>query len=132
VLGTLEVFTPNALVETRGLEVTSANLAMLVSSLAQHAGSSLRLIGLGQQLWISASHGKYAVLLTGGEDSFFDLLAVTRDVGNQPFAHGGSIADHPRRHIVDVAAAIRVAEEFVRMSHIAPDAESWERQGSRE
>lgn len=61
-----------------------------------------------------------------GEDpaGLADLLAgLDGEVG---FVQGGQLVDHPRRHLVPLAAAQRAATDFLRTGTIEPD--GWEPQ----
>jgi hypothetical protein len=64
---------------------------------------------------ISASNGRYAVMVNMSDSTdFFDLVGKPHDAGNIAFVHGGQPAEHPARHVVPREEAAEAAKAFVR------------------
>ncbi len=101
----------------------------LLDSLHGAWSATVRIPGDDQEMAVSFSSGKAAVMLTAGEDEFYDLVGDATVGGWTPFVHGGQLAEHPSRHCVARPdAEVRVVD-FLRSGACSLPDPRWERQG---
>jgi len=67
-------------------------------------------------------------LCTTGVDDFHDRVSDPAHVGTVQFVHGGQPAEHPRRHVLDVDAAMEIVLAFLRERRGSRCSAGWEKQ----
>jgi hypothetical protein len=80
-----------------------------------------------EQLFLTVSQGRYAVLERRGDD-FYDLVGDATAIANVEFVHGGQAAPHPARHTVPRQLAVDAATAYMIGRAEAAGALVWERQ----
>jgi len=112
------------------LDETSAG--NLLDSLLNEWSATLWIPGKAQELAVSTSSGMVALMLTAGDDAFYDCIGDEREQGWFQFVHGGQPANHPRRKSVPLAEAKTIVVEFMSTGSVALPSARWEIQGEYE
>lgn len=110
------------------VDLHQGNADEILESIQTAWSVTLRILGRGQEMAVSFSNGLAAIMLTAGEDDFYDFVAREPQNGWAEFVHGGQPAEHPRRHCVSALEALSCVKEFLLKGSVALPDTRWERQ----
>lgn len=110
------------------VDVDPSTVKSFLESLQGAWSATLRIPGNGQEMAVSLNEGRVAILLSVGDDEFYDLIAGEPLDGWTEFVHGGQMAEHSRRHCVSVSEAVACAAEFLKSRAVPLPNARWEHQ----